>query len=226
MSYQLRESISYCSVDGSLIFLDLDEDRYFRLSRRLEKMFLACLCSDGQSEVDMGELVRQNILTSSLDADSMSHASVIAAPSLSAIEHRSSAPKLDALTLLEVLATVYTTQLQLRARPLNRIIAGLIAFRQHMATHIPFTPNGSHADQLIESSNAFVHARRYVPVETSCLLDSIALVKFLARRRLSSDLIFGVTHHPFAAHCWVQAGDWVMNDTVGNVIAHTPIRKV
>jgi Transglutaminase-like superfamily len=226
MLYRLRAGVSYCPVDGSLIFLDLGEDRYFRLSHRLEKMFLAYLCSDGQPEVDVSDLVRQNILVQAVDAEPASYASVIAPPSLSAIEHKSPAPRLDALTLLEVLATVCSTQLQLRTRRLNRIIAKVIAYRQHMAAHIPFAPNGAQTERLMESAGAFRHARRYVPIETSCLLDSLALVAFLARRRLSADLIFGVTHNPFAAHCWVQAGDWVLNDTVGNVAAHTPIRKV
>jgi hypothetical protein len=226
MSYRLREGVSHCQVDGSLIFLDLDEDRYFRLSKRLEKMFLAHLCSNGQPEVDVSDLVRQNILTQALDAEPTSSASVIAAPSLSAIEHKSPAPTFDALTLLEVLATICSTQFQLRTRHLNRIIASVVTYRQRMAAHILFPPNGPQAERLIESAGAFRHARRYVPIETSCLLDSIAMVKFLARRRLPADLIFGVTHNPFAAHCWVQAGDWVLNDTVGNVAAHTPIRKV
>ena len=59
-----------------------------------------------------------------------------------------------------------------------------------------------------------------------CLLDSIALVRFLARRGLYAQLVFGVTDDPFSAHCWVQAGDLVLNDTVGDVSAHTPIRVI
>jgi len=226
MSYQLRESVSYCPVDDSLIFLDLDKDRYFRLSNSLEKMFLAYLSSDGQTEVDVSDLVQQNILTQAFDAEPMPYASVIASPSLSAIEHKSPAARFDTLTLIEVLAIVCSTQLQLRTRHLNRIITKVIAYRQHMAANIPSAPNEAQAKRLIKSADAFRHARQYVPIETSCLLDSVALVKFLAHRRLSADLIFGVTHNPFAAHCWVQAGDWVLNDTVGNVAAHTPIRKV
>ena len=226
MFYRLREGLSHCPVDGSLIFLDLDEDRYFRLSNRLEKMFLAYLSSDGQPEVDVSDLVRQHILVQAIGAEPTSYAAVIASPSFSAIEHKSPAPTFDALTSLEVLATVCSTQLQLRTRHLNHMIAKLIAYRQHRTAHIPFAPNGPHAELLIKSAGAFSDARRYVPIDTSCLLDSVAMVKFLARRRLSADLIFGVTHNPFAAHCWVQAGDWVLNDTVGNVTAHTPIRKV
>jgi len=52
------------------------------------------------------------------------------------------------------------------------------------------------------------------------------LVRFLARRRLSASIVFAVTTNPFNAHCWVQSGDLVLNDTVGNAILHTPIRVV
>ena len=36
----------------------------------------------------------------------------------------------------------------------------------------------------------------------------------------------GVTSEPFAAHCWVQAGDIVLNETLSDANAHTPIRMV
>ncbi|HEY8586949.1 MAG TPA: lasso peptide biosynthesis B2 protein [Rhodanobacter sp.] len=226
MPYRMREGVSHCQVDGSLIFLDLEEDRYFRLSSRLEDMFLSFLSSNGQPVVDVSELVRQNILVKALDAAPTPSATLNAAPSLSAIEHQSDAPVFDAVTLLEVFATVCSTQFQLRTRRLNRTIASAVAYRQRMTSHILFPPNRPQAERLIESAGAFRHARRCVPIDTSCLLDSISMVKFLARRRLPADIVFGVALNPFAAHCWVQAGEWLLNDTVGNVAAHTQIRKV
>jgi hypothetical protein len=79
---------------------------------------------------------------------------------------------------------------------------------------------------LLEASGEFRFARAYTPVETRCLLDSLAMVKFLARRKLHASIVFGVTSDPFSAHCWVQAGDLVLNDTVGHANAHTPIRVI
>ena len=76
---------------------------------------------------------------------------------------------------------------------------------------------------MLKAAETFRRARLYVPIETCCLLDSLSLIDFLSRRRLPARLVFGVTSDPFAAHCWVQAGEWVLNDLVGNVIAHTPI---
>jgi hypothetical protein len=49
---------------------------------------------------------------------------------------------------------------------------------------------------------------------------------FLARRGLYANLVFAVTTDPFAAHCWAQVDDLVLNDSVGNAQSYTPIRIV
>jgi hypothetical protein len=59
-----------------------------------------------------------------------------------------------------------------------------------------------------------------------CLYDSLALLEFLARYRIYPDWVFGVQTRPFAAHCWVQQGDIVFNDTVEHVTGYSPIMIV
>jgi hypothetical protein len=73
---------------------------------------------------------------------------------------------------------------------------------------------------LITSFNdlRLFYARPYV-----CLFDSLALINFLARYGLYPDWVFGVSADPFEAHCWVQAGNVVLNDTLERVSAFTPI---
>jgi hypothetical protein len=65
------------------------------------------------------------------------------------------------------------------------------------------------------------YSRSYV-----CLFDSLALIHFLARFEVYPDWVFGVRADPFEAHCWVQAGSVVLNDTVERVSALTPIMSV
>ena len=43
---------------------------------------------------------------------------------------------------------------------------------------------------------------------------------------MHANLVFGVTGDPFSAHCWVQVDELVLNDTLGNANAYTPIRTV
>jgi hypothetical protein len=59
-----------------------------------------------------------------------------------------------------------------------------------------------------------------------CLYDSLALVEFLAHYRLFPQWVFGVMAEPFAAHCWVQQDDRVLNDSVDYVRGFTPIMVV
>lgn len=226
MHYRLRDGLSCCQVDGSLVFLDLDADRYFRLSRPLEMAIISCLRGEETFEADIRNLVQRNILIPTPEQVRREAATAIATPARSAIEHAPAPVFLHALAMLDVAATICSTRMQLKVRPLHRIVAALAAYRHRKTTRIPLSQDSSGEAHLLACSASFRQARSYVPIETSCLLDSVSMVRFLARRQISAELVFGVTHNPFAAHCWVQAGDWVLNDTMGNVMAHTPIRKV
>lgn len=222
MPYRLREDLSYCQVDGHLIFLDLENDRYFRLPDRLERALFAYQHGDAQPNAELGNLVRRNILTPASDAEGRRNDPAIVPPSRSAIEHPSVALRFNGRVLLEVFAIVCLTLLQLKTRKLKHLIYALVDRRQRKTTD-RLAPSES---SLLEAAETFRRARLYVPIETCCLLDSLSLLEFLTRRGLPARLVFGVTRDPFAAHCWVQAGNLVLNDIVGNVTAHTPIREV
>ena len=60
----------------------------------------------------------------------------------------------------------------------------------------------------------------------ACLFESLVLLEFLACYGIFPRWIFGVRARPFAAHCWVQQGDVVLNDTLGHLARYTPIMMV
>ncbi len=225
MAYRLRDGLSYCEVDDSLIFLDLDEDRYFSLPPRLEQRLRSHL-QDDKTGATASDLVHRKILIDTPEsADNFSpprHPATL----FSALEHHHFKVRTNALVLAEVLATICSTRLQLKWCRLRNVIDELCAYRQQRVARVSSDPSEPSSELLLEATQAFRHARRQLPIEPSCLLDSISLIRFLSRRRLHARLVFGVTHHPFAAHCWVQAGDWVLNDTVGSITTHTPIREI
>jgi len=73
----------------------------------------------------------------------------------------------------------------------------------------------------------FMHHRVFLfSSKNECLYDSLALIEYLARYGIHADWVFGVQTRPFAAHCWVQHGDIVFNDTVEHVSGYTPIMVV
>lgn len=59
-----------------------------------------------------------------------------------------------------------------------------------------------------------------------CLFESLLLIEYLARYRIFPDWVFGVHMAPFNAHCWVQYGDVVLNDTLEHARSFTPIMAV
>ena len=65
--------------------------------------------------------------------------------------------------------------------------------------------------------------RAYYVRPSLCLFDSLCLLEFLACYALFPKWVFGVNAEPFQAHCWVQEGTAVLNDTVERVSAYTPI---
>ena len=59
-----------------------------------------------------------------------------------------------------------------------------------------------------------------------CMFDSLALLHFLARYGVYPQWVYGVKLQPWGAHCWVQAGDLVVNDLVDNVRDYIPIMSI
>jgi hypothetical protein len=65
-----------------------------------------------------------------------------------------------------------------------------------------------------------------LPTPPNCLADSLALSRFLSRRNVASAMVFGVKLDPFAAHCWLQQDDVILNDAADAVATFTPIMAV
>lgn len=225
MSYRLRDGLSFCWIDGHAIFLDIRNDRYFRLSHSMEAIFSAFI--DGRnSETDSAALARSNILTTEPKIEGNDGVLPPAPPTRSILEQPGLPVSVSVPILLEISALVLATRRALKARALADVMDRFILYRQKSAQAPAAQPETAHIDQIFAAAKSFNRARLYVPVKTSCLLDSLSMAKFLSRRRIFPNIVFGVTRDPFAAHCWVQVGDLVLNDTVGNVTSHTAIRIV
>ncbi|WP_368565566.1 lasso peptide biosynthesis B2 protein [Pseudoxanthomonas sp. UTMC 1351] len=226
MSYQLRPDLSYCRVDGRLIFLDIRNDRYFRLSDAMERTFTMHLCGSGRPEADIGGLIELGLLVESRPNLEPAPSPAIESPSHSALESPPSAEPIRMSPLLDVFGIVCMTQVHLKTCSMKWTLSTLAAYRQRKAPQTEPESGKARERRLSRTAAAFLRARPYVPIDTCCLIDSISLVRFLAKRGMAANLVFGVTGSPFSAHCWVQVGPLVLNDTLGNTHAHTPIRVV
>lgn len=225
MSARVRAGLSYCRVDGHPIFLDLPGDRYFEPPAALGDALIAFVEGNEHaiSKEDFGNLLRLNLLTAPSLATCAELQPVVEEPFHSALESAAPTATTGLRLILEVVGTVLVTQLLLKRRRIGDVLESLIQRRQRML-QLPLSnfSSGLAVDAALEFNNA----RPYAPVDTRCLPDSLALTLFLLRRRVHTHIVFGVTRDPFGAHCWVQAGNVVLNDTIGNVNNHEPILVV
>ncbi|MEH0194247.1 lasso peptide biosynthesis B2 protein [Caulobacter sp. CCNWLY153] len=80
--------------------------------------------------------------------------------------------------------------------------------------------------RLIEASQRFQQLAPWLPREGVCLMRSLQQKLFLATQGLTVNWVFGVRTWPFEAHCWLQAGDVVLDDTVEHAGGFTPLFAV
>lgn len=66
----------------------------------------------------------------------------------------------------------------------------------------------------------------WIPGQGQCLYRAYLLRAFLAARGHGAAWVFGVRTWPFAAHCWLQIGDILLDDDLDRVSVYTPILKV
>jgi hypothetical protein len=224
MPLALSPGLSYCKVDGQLVFLDIQNDRYFRLTEHLESALTSYLGGKGVPDGSIRSLIEQKILVErAVDIDWMP-LSPLEAPTRSALEDALPTRRSSLSERLGTFAAVFSVQRQLKTRSLKQTLQNLVSLRHKRTSRS--SPSGHDDDLVLEAAAAFRNARIYVPIATCCLLDSIAMIKFLANRKFHADLVFGVAGDPFSAHCWAQHGGTVLNDALGHILAFTPIRII
>lgn len=127
-----------------------------------------------------------------------------------------------ALSMTNFLVAATSATLALRFRSIQVVVEALRR-RRTLDCGSARTVNLDLCTAIVANFNNF---RPLFPRQYLCLFDSLALLNLLARHRQHPLWVFGVQIAPFAAHCWVQWDDVVLNDTVEEVRAYTPIMMV
>lgn len=212
MILRLPPHLGLCEVDGRLLLLDLHKDRYFQLDEGSAGAIKRWRGGESIEPEALALLVKKGLLC---PGDASAPASTVpASPRLSLLDQDSSRSSGAALLLPEVGRWLLLVRREL-ARGLDHAVAMLERRRGvDGGAHV-----GLHAER-------FRRARRLIPFAPNCLTDSLALSAFLARRRVAHQLVFGVKLDPFAAHCWLQCDDLVLNDAVDRVASFVPIKAI
>ena len=217
MAYVAPDHIAYGLSQGATAFLDVRQDRYFRVRPDLDAVFQSALAGESDlARQPLADLLRLGLLVTSA---APTPRPAPTAPTESLLDADAVAAR---ATLGEVIGAGVAF---MRARRLRRtqvfeaLVGRLRARKDRDATLVP----GSSLEELQRLVGAFLAARRLAPWSPVCLLDSLALLEFLAPRGYLPDLVFGVSLAPFSAHCWVQTGALVLNDHLDHVSGHTPL---
>jgi len=223
MQYQLRDSLSFCVVDGHPIFLDISGDRYFMLPATLERAFTAYIDGHDLSTSSLRTLLEHKILLPAGHLERRCQTSCAKPATRSAMEDQVQDEGVSVREYLKVLAIVCKVRSRLRRKSLYVLLNDLAAHRRSKVSLSAAASRKSIDADVVAAANQFHRARKWVPFGTTCLLDSLSLVTYLANRHLPADLVFGVALSPFSAHCWVQFRHIVLNETVTGAAAHTQI---
>jgi hypothetical protein len=235
--YKLSSHAFICASGDYYVILDAKQDRYLCLRKHdfhqlepwmqidwetsdsvagvcdeptaVARLLAARLLSLGILNEGTGRGNRARIRTPDVPAESLLTA--IQSPSL-----LSSLPHFPAFV-----AACWRAAYQLRNRSLYRIIEihRLRTRRRQRSSEL--------TEALARKLVAFFNKLRPLyPRKPVCLFDSLALLEFFYQFGFTPMLVFGVQAEPFEAHCWIQHGRTVINDTVVRAQAFTPIMAV
>ncbi len=210
--FTLAPSVRHAVVDDDVVFLDLAKGAY---------VCMAGTAGAFAPQADGRLLIRDARLAAKLSAAGL--LSPVAAdtrrgeppdpipPRTSAVRWTYPPPRLG--DLAPMLRAVADVMIDYRNQPLAQLL-------RTVADAPAVAPAD---DRLMATVDAFHRWIPYAPLPGKCLVRSFVLKRFLSRSGLGVDWVFGVATWPFRAHCWLQAGDVVLDDTVEHVAGYTPI---
>jgi hypothetical protein len=215
MEFCLRDGLSFCEVDGRLVFLDIVADRYFCLGRAVENSLRLVIARKKLTPTDedrLAGLVRHGVL-SETNGGGIAPCPPVAPPVSSMLDGASLPAGPIAAATLATLASMA----RLKCLPLRA------SLKRARAPITDKEDTDQRNERLARIAQAFDHAGRLVSAHDRCLARSVAVARTAWKAGIDVELVLGVALGPFTAHCWVQRGSIVVNDRIDTVLTYTPI---
>lgn len=215
MFWQILPHTSACIAADRIILLDVRQDRYLLVPPSITRPVAAWLSSSAACPAppDLVAMLERSAIWKPGDPAPAQQRCDLAIPmTLETPERRRPIGLVQHARIDGIIAA---TWLGLRTTPLR------VQLDRHMARNANSSIPDS--DQLSERLSSFQQARRLNPISRNCLLDSLALARWLSAGRHACRIVFGVAATPFAAHCWLQDDRAILNDHYDRVSKFTPI---
>jgi hypothetical protein len=234
-TYSLNCNAFLCSDGPYWVVLDLARDRYIcleaerfaRLTPRLAGWEPApqdvSLELNSDSEQFCRELASHGVLTQDARDSKPVRPEAIAAATVSLVERgTASRARLSPRALVAFVAASARAHIELKRRPIAEIVHRVQTRKQRLAK----VTKGCDSERAGALVSEFELLRPYFPRPYLCLFDSLALLELLARVGIYPQWVFGIRAEPFGAHCWLQMGDVVINDSMDKVVEYRPIMAI
>jgi hypothetical protein len=221
--YFLPHHVHACFAANRTIFLDIKRGTYFGLDPEKTALLRQALDHPAEAEASAlpvaTELLGAGLLTTSRSASKTFLPPSTSAPEDSLLPLIDDAPRINTARVLRFLATCSAVALRLKLRPLEHSLAHLARKKSRA--------DATDLDQARDLTRTFIYLRPLAyAARNRCLLDSLALAEFLASHGIRATCIIGVRANPFEAHCWVQIGTHVVNETPEMARRYAPILSV
>lgn len=218
MGFVIRDGVSFCETSGRLLFLDLSNDRYFCLEKEAERALRRLTRGaplTREVETVLADLVADGLLAQAPEGARPQACLPAPEPERSLIDEDL---PVGSAALAHALWRLACSALAFRVRPLRAIIESTMRRKARLGPEAegPAAIAG-------EVAGAFKRSALMAAPLDRCLPRSFATAHALLDRKVRPDLVIGVRLDPFGAHCWVQHGRTLVNETLDQVRNFTPI---
>lgn len=223
--FALAQHAFVCRCDRQVVILDLRRDRYLAVDAYKHAALAALVqdwpaCNDETVDADATPalaLAHSLMSLGVLTQPPQTGKSAAPLPAVVARSEWNQSSQASTGTMFAVVLATIGASLLLRWLPFERVVERVRRRQlQQRAT--------SDIYQLRQLVGQFRCARAWLfSSDNRCLHETLALLEFLALHHHYPRWIFGVHTTPFAAHCWLQHDDIVVNDSLDKVAQFTPI---
>ncbi|MEJ2419876.1 MAG: lasso peptide biosynthesis B2 protein [Exilibacterium sp.] len=246
--YFLAEKAYFCLVEDYIVFLDLERDDYLFLEPSQKRNFFSILDENpplhnaaqenGQARHEPNELtvslLQQGLITPHISQGKSPQPITVNTPHKDLLGYYKvdAKPKIKISHLHNYFAAAFKAAAMLRWWSLKRIVDHIECRKTKYRCSNPQPKNLDFTDakqlnRLWDLVEIFRILRPLLLSNTNkCLYNALALIEFLSRYEIFPDWVFGVRLGPFSAHCWVQQGEFLLNDSADCTTSFTPILNV
>jgi hypothetical protein len=221
MPTYLRKSVHLAIIEDSIVALDIDSNRYSLISCSQPNNLIAILetsfsgsgdieGSDLQFGDTLAEMEAANLLTKERVLGKCPElltplASVNEIPSCDVRD----IPRLGPRQSISIFKAVYTSLILLKVSRLSDIFQRVSKIRSRHSA-IPRPGSAEIADRL----DLYIQGRTlFLDWNDRCLVNSLALLNYLAPFGIFPHWVFGVQLYPFAAHCWLEDDQFIYGES-------------